>query len=132
MTDENKIGRPSKLTDELMEKAQAYLDNYLSNDDIVPSVAGLAVYLGVSKQTIYNYKEQNSDFLDTLEAINAKQEQLLLKGGLVGDFNSTITKLMLVNHGYSDKQAIDHTSSDGSMGLRVVFEDDGEKSTAEV
>ena len=34
------------------------------------------------------------------------QEDLLKEGGLIGDFNSTIAKLFLTKHGYSDKQEI--------------------------
>lgn len=110
-----KGGRPTKLTDELIAKAEMYLVDYMSNEDIVPSVAGLSVYLDVAKSSIYKYKSENARFSDTLERIESKQEQMLLKGGLMGDFNATITKLMMSNHGYSEKQQIDNTSSDGSM-----------------
>jgi hypothetical protein len=33
----------------------------------------------------------------------AKQERELLNGSLKGDYNATISKLMLTKHGYSDK-----------------------------
>lgn len=111
----DKGGRPTKLTDELIAKAEMYLVDYMSNEDIVPSVAGLSVYLDIAKSSIYKYKAENARFSDTLERIESKQEQMLLKGGLMGDFNPTITKLMMSNHGYSEKQHIDNTSSDGSM-----------------
>lgn len=115
MTTKPPLGRPSKLTDELMKKAQDYADfGYEEQGDIVPSVAGLAVYLGIGRSTIYDNKDE---FSDTLEQIQLKQEQKLINGGLIGSFNATIVKLMLSNHGYSDKQVIDNTSSDGSMSL---------------
>lgn len=115
MTTKPSLGRPSKLTDELMKKAQDYADfGYEEQGDIVPSVAGLAVYLGIGRSTIYDNKDE---FSDTLEQIQLKQEQKLINGGLIGSFNATIVKLMLSNHGYSDKQVIDNTSSDGSMSL---------------
>lgn len=45
-------------------------------------------------------------------------------GQLRGDLNSTIVKLLLANHGYSDKVQQDVTSSDGSMSpVTVVFSD---------
>jgi len=35
--------------------------------------------------------------------------------GLDGTFNAAITKLILHNHGYSEKQELAHTSPDESM-----------------
>ena len=116
----DKGGRPTKLTDELKAKAELYLTDYLSNEDIVPSVAGLACYLDIAKSTVYKYKEEDEQFSDTLSRIESLQERLLLKGGLLGDFNPTITKLMMSNHGYSDKAQIDNVSSDGSMKPTVI------------
>lgn len=36
---------------------------------------------------------------------------MLINGGLQSDFSAGIAKLMLANHGYNEKQAIDHTSN---------------------
>lgn len=112
---ENKVGRPSQLTPELISKAAMYLTDYTSNGDIVPTVAGLACYLDIPRSSIYNYKGQSNELLDTLEKLEQIQESKLVNGGLLGDFNATIAKLMLSNHGYSDKQEVDNKSSDGSM-----------------
>ena len=112
---ENKGGRPTKLTDELIAKAEMYLVDYMSNGDIVPTIAGLSVYLDIAKSSIYKYRDESDRFSDTLERIESLQESKLVNGGLLGDFNTTIAKLMLSNHGYSEKQQIDNTSSDGSM-----------------
>ena len=38
-----------------------------------------------------------------LADIQARQQELLLNSGLTGEFNSTITKLVLGKHGYSEK-----------------------------
>jgi hypothetical protein len=40
----------------------------------------------------------------------AAQASQPIQNGLVNNYNSTITKLMLTKHGYSDKQEIDHSS----------------------
>lgn len=115
MATKNKIGRPSKLA-ESIEKAKEYLmGGYEAVGDVVPSVAGLACYLGISRSTAQEYAKDNAEFSGTLEAIKTLQENKLINKGLVGDFNPTITKLMLANHGYSDKAEIDNKSSDGSM-----------------
>lgn len=113
--DINKGGRPTKLTDELISKAEMYLTDYPSNGDIVPTVAGLSIYLDIAKSSIYKYRDESARFSDTLERIESLQESKLVNGGLLGDFNATIAKLMLSNHGYSEKQVVDNTSSDGSM-----------------
>ncbi|WP_166506701.1 DNA-packaging protein [Sodalis glossinidius] len=107
----NKVGCPSELAQSL-EKAKAYLlGDYEKLGDVVPSVAGLACYLGISRSTAQEYAKENEEFSGTLEAIKTLQENRLINKGLTGDFNATITKLMLANHGYSDKQEL--TGKDG-------------------
>ncbi|ENN6350603.1 DNA-packaging protein [Providencia rettgeri] len=91
------------------------MGGYETVGDVVPSVAGLACYLGVSRKTVYEWVKESTDLSDTLEGILAMQENKLINKGLNGDFNPTITKLMLANHGYSEKQEVDHKSSDSSM-----------------
>ncbi|MBU9979651.1 DNA-packaging protein [Proteus mirabilis] len=118
------VGCPSKLTNELIAKAKEYLyGGYKENEgQVIPSIAGLACYLGIARSTVYEYGKQDSDlgreFSDTLDGIMAFQEMKLINSGLAGDFNATITKLMLANHGYSEKQEVDHQSSDGSMSQK--------------
>lgn len=118
--DKKKIGRPSELAECLIKAKEYLLGDYETFGDVVPSVAGLACYLGKHKSSMYEYSKQNKEFSDTLEAIKTVQENKLLNGGLTGSFNSTITKLMLANHGYSEKQSIDHQSSDGSMSPKPI------------
>ncbi|MCX8607149.1 DNA-packaging protein [Gilliamella sp. B3766] len=113
--EKKKIGRPSELADCLVKAKEYLLGDYETFGDVVPSVAGLACYLGKHKSSMYSYAEQSKEFSDTLEAIKTLQENKLINGGLTSSFNPTITKLMLSNHGYNEKQKIDHQSSDGSM-----------------
>jgi len=74
--------------------------------DLVPSISGLAHALGVARNTIYKWRrdESKADFDAVCELILSRQEQLLLNGGLSGQFNSNIAKLMLAKHDYSDKR----------------------------
>lgn len=110
------VGRPTKYNDELQAKAEYYLlQGFEEQGDAVPSLAGLCCYLGVVRSTVYLWSETYPQFSDTLLAINEKQEAMLISGGLRGEMNSTITKLMMANHGYSDKVEQAHTSPDGSM-----------------
>lgn len=108
-------GRPSHLTDEVREKALKYIESDYLIDELVPTIEGLAVYLGVARKTIYNWRDQQDGFLHIFEQLMAKQAKGVFYGALKGDYNATISKLMLTKHGYSDKQEIDHSSSDGSL-----------------
>lgn len=109
------VGRPSKYSDAMQAKADEYLRAYKALGHVVPSRAGLACYLGIARSTTYEWGRDHLSFSDTLEAIDALQECLSLNGGLKGDMNSTIVKLVLANHGYSDKIQNELTSPDGSM-----------------
>ncbi len=108
-------GRPSKYTPELLERAGTYLSVYEDEGDVIPSAVGLAVFLGVAKATIYAWaaEEGKEVFSDTLDAVQAKQEKVLWNMGLKNEFNSTITKLALANHGYSDKAETQLTGANG-------------------
>lgn len=108
-------GRKSKL-DATLKKAREYLKGGYKNDGgIIPSISGLSLYVNCSRSSLYNYADKSEEFKDTLDMIKAIQENELLNKGLTGEFNATIAKLMLSNHGYNDKQQLDHKSSDGSM-----------------
>lgn len=108
-------GRPPLYNEAMQAKADEYLRCYKELDHVVPSRAGLACYLGVSRSVTFLWEQEYADFLNTLEAINALQECLSLNGGLKGGLNSTIVKLVLANHGYSEKIHNELTSPDGSM-----------------
>ena len=122
----NAIGRPTLLDEKMLEKAKHYLvDGFREIENLVPSTAGLCCYLGVSKSAVYVWSEDTEanrkdpirrEFMDTLEAIQTKQEMMLANGGLSGAYNSTITKLMLANHGYSDSVKQDLTSNGQTIG----------------
>lgn len=88
---------------EKFEKAKHYLENYEGYGDAMPSVAGLAVALGIHRDTVYDWKEKHKTFRVLIERLLAEQERVLWAKGLKGDFNAAVTKLGLHNHGYSDK-----------------------------
>lgn len=127
----NAVGRPSLLNEELLEKAKFYLmDGYKEVESIVPSVAGLACYLGVGKTAVYEWAKESSDpirieFANTLEAILTKQEVLLVNGGLSSSFNPTITKLMMANHGYSDsvKSQVELDAKVETKSISSIFDE---------
>jgi hypothetical protein len=124
-------GRPTKLDEDLIAAAAEYASGgYMEHNEVIPSVEGLASCLRVSRASIYNWKEQSPEFMDILEDILAKQAKTLMNSGLMGDFNSTITKLMLTKHGYSDKIEQDVTSSDQSLRpTHIILEGVSPKAT---
>lgn len=103
-------GRPPEYTPELVKAAWAYVKG--ETYKVVPSVAGLCCEINIARSTAYEWaKDEAKEFSDILSAIATKQENLLLEKGLQGEFNSTITKLMLTKHGYSDKQELEHSGN---------------------
>ena len=109
----NPVGRPSELEGSI-EPAWEYVNGgYAANEEVIPSVAGLAVHINKARRTIYAWAKENEQFYNILEKLMAKQERALTNGGLAGDLNSTITKLMLTKHGYSDKQDTTLTGAEG-------------------
>lgn len=109
-------GRPTKYSEEIVAKAQAYLDGFYGgeykakvenehSDEIIPSIEGLSNEIGIARSTIYEWQkhEDKLAFSDILEGILSRQAQLLINKGLQGKFNPQITKLALGKHGYHDK-----------------------------
>jgi len=114
-----KTGRPTKYNDEILTKTEDYIENFHKHDDLIPSIAGLSFVLGVGKSTMHDWKSQHPEFSDMLEMLMLAQEKFLLRGGLSGDMNSTITKLVLSKHNYSDKvdSTVDHTTKGDKIGV---------------
>lgn len=109
-------GRPTLYSAEVLAKAKEYLEGgYLQGGKVIPSRQGLALHLGVTRQTLDNW-EKNPEYIDffgILDAINTTQHELLINSGLTGEFNSAIAKLALGKHGYSEKTDHAHTGADG-------------------
>jgi hypothetical protein len=117
-------GRPTKYTPALVAKAWEYANGgWVECGDPVPSVAGLACEIGVRRETCHAWAEDKTkDFSNILGVIAENQERQLVKNGLLGEFSSPITKMMMTKHGYSDRIEQDNTSSDGSMSLVGLFD----------
>jgi len=103
------------MTEELKAACLAYVQDYEMHGHAVPSVAGMAVVVGVSRSTLYRWAEENSEFQDILDAVNEMQEFKAMNGGLTNTFNAQIVKLLLGKHGYHDKMDADLSSRDGTM-----------------
>lgn len=96
-------GRPTTYSKTKLRLANEYIDDYASCGDVAPTCAGLACELKVAERTLYGWGEKHPEFMQTLKRLQAKQKRVLENQGLNGNFNPTIAKLMLANHGYTEK-----------------------------
>lgn len=102
------MARPTDYTQELLDKANDYLNNC---PDALHTVVGLCLHIGIAKSTCYRWIEEGNDtFKDIVDTVSEYQERKLVINGLTNEFNASITKLMLTKHGYTDKVETDVTS----------------------
>lgn len=116
-------GRPPifKSVEELEEKINKYKE-YLDSSGKPPTIAGLAYYLGIDRQTLYNYKEKDEFFGTIKKFVNwiiATYEEHAVEKGNAGII------FLMKNYGYTDKQQIENT---GEITLRVKSPEDIEES----
>ena len=76
----------------------------------LPTLAGLANYLGVGLSTLSNLEKKYPEFAELADNIRTLQEEVLINRGLSGDYNATIDKLLLVKHGYRDGMDVVNTN----------------------
>lgn len=114
------MARPTKYTEELVAKAEKYLTSYTT---LIPTIEGLALHLGISRETVYAWKddEDKQQFSDIVSRLLATQSAKLIEGGLSGEYNASITKLILSGkHGYIEKTNQDITSGGDKLSVQVV------------
>lgn len=123
MERKSNAGRPTKLKDAAKKAAIDYFDNFRERGDLIPSEAGLADHLNVSRSTVQLWAEKDEVFSGILERLKNRQERVLISGGLTkGDsgFNPLIAKMILTKHGYSDKQDVEMS---GSLAVSEMSDD---------
>lgn len=131
------MGEKYKYTPEIVEKAREYLENWENiADNAIPTMAGLATYLDINRDTLYEWekqgkeKEEKREMTDICARARQIQEQVLISKGLTKKYDNSLTKLLLTRHGYSDRQEVDHRSGDGSMSptkIEIVAPSEDEK-----
>lgn len=133
-----KRGRPTKYeNDKTIKKAEEYIKlcideiesivesendktgrvRYISKLKVkLPKAEGLALYLGVQRDTLYEWASKYEDFSYILEKINQIQADRVIDEALAGNYNANIAKLLLGKHGYKDQSETDITSK----GERII------------
>ena len=92
------MGRHTEYKKEYCQDVKTYIKE--CGDKELPTVEGFALRLDVVKKTIYNWSDQQKDFLHALGGLKNEQCKRLINNGLLGKYNSTIAKLILsANHG---------------------------------
>lgn len=126
-------GRPTEYNEKILRLAKEYLEQAEDEEEQqmvglsakgtelykqklrvnLPSIEGLALHLGISRETIYQWEKDKdkAEFSDIIGQLRAKQAKALIDKGLSGDYNPTIAKVLLTKHGY--REGIEATGKDG-------------------
>ena len=103
------FGRPTLYSPSVLDEVGNYLRSCNDEQDgknirvNLPKVEGLARYLSVSKDTLYEWAKRYPDFSDALREVKNEQYCRLIDEGLAGRYNPAIAKLMLsANHGLTE------------------------------
>jgi hypothetical protein len=93
----------------ILRKAKEYYDIYANGGKIgkfiVPTMEGYALYMSINTDTIYEWLKdtKKKEFSEITRMLQNLRAQMLQNEGLLGTWNSNITKLLLSKHGYSEK-----------------------------
>ena len=101
------FGRPTKYNDDMIDLADEYILSGYTDNEQFPTIAGLSLRLGIARSTAFLWAkdEDKAEFSDVIEKLMSFQELKLMNGGITGHYNSTITKLAMTKHNYSDKSS---------------------------
>jgi transposase-like protein len=116
-------GRPTLYNEDIIRQTKDYLRN--RRDDIylpadgkpqvisanIPTIEELAYELDISRSTLYLWIKEHPAFSDIIEKLQQKQASMLIKAGLAGQYNSTIAKVLLTKHGYTDRQEVEQKTT---------------------
>ena len=117
------MARPSKYNDSILEKAEDYIKNYIKYGDKIPMIDGLALELGIHRDTVNDWERKYPEFSDIVRTLMTHQGRKLMNGSLSGEFRErTATLALSSNHGLVIKTETDITSSDGTMKPPTIIQ----------
>ena len=111
-----KTGRPSDYTPEVIEQINEYMEEAIPQNMKIPTVEGIALKLGINRDTLYEWAKVHPEFSDTLARMKMKQKEILQEIGIFGgkEINATIVALLLkVNHDMIETTRNEITGKDG-------------------
>lgn len=122
------MSRPVEYNQEYVENAKKYLESCIDrpadkDSDIkasvkIPTIEGLAVYLGINKDTVYDWEKKYDEFSVVISKLRGEQADRLINNGLSGSYNPTIAKVLLTKHGY--REGIDQTTNDKDLPIPIL------------
>lgn len=130
-----KTGRPTKYNPKYCEEIIKFFDREAftvvgtreNGTEVMapcklPTFEGFAISLGVNRDTINEWVKQHDDFSVAHKRAKDYQKEILMQNGLLGLYDKTFAIFTAKNvTDMSDKQEIDHQSSDGSMTPRITI-----------
>mgnify|MGYP003631939275 FL=1 len=117
------MARPSKYNATILEKAEDYIKNYIKYGDEIPMIDGLALELGIHRDTVNDWEKKYPEFSDIVRTLMTHQGRKLMNGSLNGSFRErTATLALSSNHGLVAKTETDITSSDGTMKPPTIIQ----------
>ena len=114
-------GRPTKYDPSFIEEVDKYLATTGKENMHLPKIESFALWLGVNKTTLYEWKKDNPEFSNALDRILLLQGEQLVDDGIYGgkEINATIVKLLLQNnHGYKERS--DVTTNDKDLPTPIL------------
>lgn len=137
------MARPTILNNELKERARLYLEECKDietefhktrgekSDGFerlvkvkLPTIEGLALYLGTSRSILYEWRDSDKEFSDIIDTLQQKQADMLISNGLSGDYNPTIAKVLLTKHGYREGTEL---TGEGGKDFKIIFDESFKK-----
>ena len=112
----NSIGRPSKYTPEIIDEINKYLIEAVPENMKIPTIEGIALRLGISRDTLYEWAKVHPEFSYTLERLKMVQKEALIQTGIFGgkEINQAIVALLLkVNHDMVETSRQELVGKDG-------------------
>jgi hypothetical protein len=114
------MGRPTDYNDKILEEARKYIASCEDGPGAIPgkvcvklpTIEGMALFLKINRDTLYEWCKIHDDFSDIIEDLRAEQANRLINMGLSGDYSSTIAKVLLSKHGY--REGIESMGANGS------------------
>ena len=111
-------GQPTKYTIDMPEMLRHYIVK-CPDEANLPSKAGFALFVRVSEETIDNWGRAYPPFFVALGELKAAQHTALQNRGLMGTYNPTICKLLLMSvHDHVERR--DNTSKGESITPKIV------------
>ena len=116
--DTHGVGRPTKYTPDMPDRLRMYIKD-CPDEAKLPTRCGFACFVGVDEDTLENWGKVHTEFFGALGELKAAQHRELQNRGLLGSYNSTIAKLLLMSvHDHVERR--DNTSKGERITPQVV------------